>query len=684
MPRKVATYVEPKAVSRRYKRARRGGDDTDSADEARAKMGARWWREPDGKHCAGELWAWIERLRPAWSSRGLFDLILEGIYNDRPLGMGYDSTAAAGRGSWVRGPSANMNIAKMMVDASTARLTKRRPMPVISADDAGWSEKQFAKRASRVLRRKMGGHHVERISPLLIRDFNIRGTACGKSCRWNVGDTRMERHPIFEFIWDEREADYGEPQTLAQIKPINRDVLLETFPKYAEDIEKAPPFSRVNPWIAQTYQGPGWTDHIEVAESWHLPSAPDADDGQHVIAIRNRVIMREPWTRPRYPVSFAYWCPPQRGLRGTSLIEELASLQERINSTMADIDEMIRYQGKLKIFVQRGSQIVKSHLRAKGIAVIEIDGAAPSTQNALPALAEAISYVNMLMQKAEHLSGFNEMALSSKNVLGANASGKAIDTMDDIQSDRFAHVESGWMQFRVEQAQLQIDEARCMYEEAHGKYKKQFDEQPEPIAKDDLAPWIAEIDWRKIDIDGGDYHLTIEPINFLPDSRAGKLSFVAELSKAGLIPDPTMTADLFDEPDIARANRTILGPKHNLDRVMEGLADEDIDYLDVAPDPHMNLPLGVLMAKGELNDAQAMKAPDAVLDRYRNWIEDAKRLLDQANGAPSLQGAQSNTTIAQGNAATLQPGLGGGPPGGMPPPGMDAGGPPPMPMGAAA
>jgi len=603
------------------------------------------------------------------------------------LGAVQDAHAPeASRLSRLRQSSTNLNLVKQKVDASTARLTKRRPMPVISADDAGWSEKQFAKRASRTMRRKMGGSHVERLSPLLIRDFHIRGTAVGKCCRWNIGDTRMERHPIYEFVWDPDEAAYGEPKTVAQIKPINRDVLLEAFPKYAEQILKAPPYQRGMPWMAYVYRGPGRADLVEVAEGWHLPSGPGADDGQHVIAIQGCVILREPWTRPRYPFSFAYWCPPQRGLRGTSLVSELAGIQSKVNDVMRDIEEMIAYAGKLKLFVQRGSSLIKNHLRAKGAAVIEIDGAAPSFAPAIPALQESINVLQLLMAKADELSGFNQLALSGKNILGSNASGKAIDTLDDIQSDRFAHVESGWMQFRVEQAQLQIDEARCMWDEAHGNYEHMFEEQPEPIGKKQLAPWISEIDWRKIDIDSGDYHLTIEPINFLPDSRAGKLSFVKELSAAGLIPDPTMTADLFDEPDIARANRTILGPKHNLDRIMEGLADPDVDYIDVAPDPYMNLALGVLMAKGELNDAQSHLCSDAadrarldvVLDRYRTWIEDAKLLIDKANNAPSMPGMQAANMGASPNAATLQPGLGGDA-GGPMSPGAGPGA-PPMPM----
>ncbi len=172
----------------------------------------------------------------------------------------------------------------------------------------------------------------------------------------------------------------------------------------------------------------------------------------------------------------------------------------------------------------------------------------------------------------------------------------------------------------------QGDEYDPGYEEAHqgDEYDPGYEECGEPITKAELAPWIRENEWDKVDIDAGDYHLTAEPINFIPDTRSGKLSAVAELSQAGLIPDPTMTADLFDEPDIARANRSILGPKHWLDHVLESLADPKVPMLDILPDQFDNLELGLRLVKGELKEAQANRATDDELERYREWIAAAK------------------------------------------------------------
>jgi hypothetical protein len=174
----------------------------------------------------------------------------------------------------------------------------------------------------------------------------------------------------------------------------------------------------------------------------------------------------------------------------------------------------------------------------------------------------------------------------------------------------------------------------------------------------------------------------MEPENFIPGTRGGRLEYIESLGKNGLIPDPSMIANAFDEPDLQRMNRSVLGPLHNLERIMEGLADSKVPMYDLMPDSTMNLALGLLMAKGELNEAQACGATDDELQRYRDWMELLKREMDMASAganSPSLPGAQSVQTTMQPNAMTLQPGLGAG---GPPAPGIPPGGPPgPMPQG---
>lgn len=622
---------------------------------------ARWWRITDERKCADALWGWIDRLKTRSRAENMLDLIHEAIYEGRPLGTQLENPILAHLRPNKSAP-ANLNITRSMVDTGTSRLSKNRPMPVISADDAGWTEKLFGKRASRVLRRKLGKSDVERMRPDVVRDSMIRGTGVTKVVR-DGGDITYERCPRHELRADPREARYGwkSLRTLAQVKRVPLDVLREEYPDYADEIDAAAEAS-TDEFDPADYDSPNTGDLVEVGEGWHLPTAPGAKDGVHVIAIRGCVLLLEPWRRPRFPFALMHWSAPVRGIWGHGLVEDLTGVQAKVNDVARDIQEALYYGAALKIFAARGSNVNKSHLRARHPVVVEYDGARPEYVAGQSVPEAMIRFLEWLINKAYEIAGISQLQASSKNPLGAAASGKALDTMYDIGSDRFAHVELAQSTYVCDLAQCTLDEAQALSEEAGEKDSE--------IKRKDLAAWIREVDWRKVKVDEGDYHLTIEAINFIPDTRAGKLSYVNELAKAGVLTDPTQIASLFDEPDMARLFRTKLGPYNNILRIAEGLADPDVPLYTLQPDPHMNLAFGIEMIKAEYNDAQSTDAPEVILDRYRQWIDFARNTKKLAERDDMAMAPPSNSNLAGAPMAGMAPPLGMPPP--MAPPAMGA------------
>jgi hypothetical protein len=627
----------------------------------------KWWLAPTGNEAKSALWQFVDRQRATWSVDAIADLISEAIYNDTPISAG-GRLGASGR--WIGGLGGEnpLNVIKSLVDTGTARLTKVRSMPVISADDADYDESLFAREQSRVLRRKMGSGEMELVAPLIIRDFIIRGTAYGKIERCG-GDTEFRRVPAYEVVYDRREALHSLQTYRCHVRPESRDVLMAKYPKMAEEIAAAPAFTRIDPWMTYTYVGPNVADMVEVSESWHPPSSYDAEDGQWILCLRNKTIARAPWNCLRDPLRPVYWTPPTRGLgRGTGLVYEQAAAQSWINDILQDAREAIHHGSQLKIFQPRQGGANKHHMKARHPAIIEHDGAEPHYVAPDPVSKQAWAIAFQMAGEMYNTSGISQWSAQAKASLPGTPSGKALETMDDAQSDRFAHVESGYQQWRVSIGQGHVDVARMMHDEANNKVEKLFEEQPDPIKKDELAAWIRDNEWPNVDVDGGDYHLTLEPENFITGTRGGKLNEVNEAAKAGLIPDPSLTAALFDEPDIARANRGILGPVHRIERCLSDLTKLKVPYIECAPDPEMNLALARVLAQGELEEAKSRKANEKIQQRFRDFVSDCKRLMDLAKqeAAPSLQGAQANNIVAQGNAADLL-GPQGGTPTGAPP-----------------
>lgn len=622
--RKSRHYDEPGAYSRRQAERRErderrvGGDD----DDGETPQAGKWWTL-EGEACANAAWGWIDRLKKHHRVQSAMDAVWEAVYNDAPIGLLMDGSAALRRAQ----SDTRIKLAKSMVGTMTSRISKRRPMPCISADDAGFSEKRYAQRASRVLRRKMGQSKVERLSPVVVRDGLIRGTGVAKVYR-DGGDVAIEGVPRREVLVDPQESRYGDPRLMAQVKRVSRDVLCAMFPEHRAFIRTATRAARED-W--ESYEGTTDADQVEVGEVWMLPSTPGCGDGRHAIVMRGKLLKLEEWCRPRLPFAFFHWCPPPTGCGfwGTGLVSECAPTQKEVNDTLKDMGEAIALAHQLKIFIQRGSSIDKNHMRARNPVVIEHDGQVPQYVAPTPFNQAVLEYLKWRIAQAYETCGISQASAASKNPLGSNASGKALDTMYDLESDRFADVESQFAQFRVDLGQLMLDEARAIADDDKDADKKS-DDYVKP------ARWISKIDWDKVKTDEGEYHLVLEPVNFLPDARSGKLAQVKEMADAGLLANPMQTAALFEEPDIARANRYQLGPYKRIEKWLEDLANTDVALEQCAPDPFLaaRADMAREMCLGELDMAIAEDAEDdesgqEVLARYRWALQMLKGAVEE-------------------------------------------------------
>ena len=614
---------------------------------------AKWWKLK-GKDAGNALWAWTDTRRAYLRGYNTLDLIHEAIYEGRPLGRRIATAAMDFLRSQTQA-SSYLNVLQSMVDTVVSRNGKRRPMPVIGCDDAEYSEKLYARRASRTLRRKMGQPLLEVELPLWMRDGVVRGDGFLQAVR-NGGDVSVERFPRSELVFDDGEVKGGWPRTLSRVTLVDRDVLAVQFPKDGKRIARVTRASR-DPWSPYDYDSPIDNDMVELVMGWRLPSQIGADDGRVVYTIRDgeEPLREAQWKRPRFPLARLQWTPPMRGFLGIGLCQQLAGSQGKVNELWADHQEALYWGSALKIMVPRGSQTNKHHLRARHPAIVEVDGGitrdswiAPD-----PASRQAMDSLRWLIQQMYEIAGISQAAAASKNPLGPNASGKALDTFYDIESDRFSMFESQYSMGRVQVGLVMLDKTRDLIEAVEA------DE-----VDVDLAPWIDNIDWKKFEFDGGTYHLFVEPANFIPETRGGRLDVLGDMAKIpGLMTDPLQMASLFEEPDISRANRHLLGPMRMLEAVMEMLGDPSIPLEDCVPTPYMLAEPGLAkkMALGELGNAFSERANDDEIGRYRWFLS----MLESAEKSAAPPPAPMPMA----------------PDAGAPPPGMPAPGPmatPPM------
>lgn len=567
-------------------------------EKLRAQIAVRWWN-CDEDDRAGALWTWVDRFKSLARQRSQFDAVVDAIYLNRPITSQANSVSLLKR---VDSSEVTLNFIASVVDTVTSKLGKRRPMPVVSADDARGKQKIFAKKASRVLRRKMGCSDVERLTPKVLRSAVQFGDGFACVVR-DGGDVRIEEVPRGEIVVDPSDAKRGEPKTIARHYTAHRDTLLALYCDAVDVILAAP---RSTEEYHFNDDGIVDSDTIEVVEAWRLTVGETC--GRHTVAVRGAVVIDEEWDRKQLPFAVLHWRAPSVGMFGQGLVEEVAPVQQKIDDSFAQIAHNMEALGGVTIFLPRNGGINKTHLRGKGVRVVETDGPVPQFIAPSPVSPQLVAFLEWLIQRIYEIPGISQASAASKNPLGGNASGKALDTMYDIESDRFSHVESAYAQFRVDLGRLIVEEARAIA----------ADEETE-----EQAPWIQKIDWTQCDIDGGEYNLVLEAVNFLPDSRAGRLSTVSEMGKAGIISDPEQIASLFDEPDIARANRSMLGPYKYAQNLADELLEGDKSIAELTPDPSISwLGNGKLRKylQGIYADAIAEGEDEDVLDRFRDFF----------------------------------------------------------------
>jgi hypothetical protein len=633
-----------------------------------ARQAANWWLlKADAQ--AAAIWQHVEALEQRERLRIARDQVNEAIYS---------SNVSAGRRSadlmaifrTLGFQAADLNFTRQIVDALVARIGNNQPAIRVAADGADWTQRRQAKLLDKVVGGELEQLDVQHDAPLALRASLVTRAGAYKVVPHN-GDIVGDRIPVDEFRVDDREARYGRPRQLHHVKRVAREVLMRDHPKHAGVIRDAE--------VARKRQGEdeneigGQTNMIDVCESWHLPSRKDADDGVRVISIRERPLLTEPWKRPRFPVAFLRWSPPQRGFWGCSLVDELAALQYKVNEIARDLMRNIYFTSSVAVITRRSASIVKKQLAGKEPYTLEVDNPGDVLWEAPDGFSPAqFQFLQWLIQQMFEVSGVSQLMAQSKNPLGAGASGAALSEFYDIESERFSQLETAYARFWRQIGELIIDAAKDLSEDEGFKKRE--------------VRWvkrgvIERVKWSEVNtgtLDDDRYQLRLEAAGYLPKTRSGKMQALEQLIAQGFL-DPVWAPALLDFPDLEQANMIRSAPVDYAIFCMEQVLDCEVDENgDVAeaksepvptPDPDANLGLLMAVAKALKLQQVAERAAVGVIERCARWCE----LVDAAlKAAAPAQPAAPPVDPAMMGAPGMSPAIAPG----MPPPAPMA--PPPM------
>lgn len=617
----------------------------------------RWWRY-EGDRLASAVAGACTQMMTAQASRRESLWRYARMYGNY-VGMGAQGSSIL-RTSFGGATAArlSLNVVKNMCGAATSKVTKTRPKPMFLTSGGDYSDQKRAKQLTKFAEGQFYEVDLYDLAPTVFLDATIYGTGILKIFE-EEETIRAERVFPWEVMCDDSDGQNGAPRQLYQIARMDKLVLSELYPEHKDKILEAPE----SPLWDYESGGSALTGNlsnlITVREAWHLPSGKQANDGKHVLAIENCVLLDEPYEADYFPFVFLRWSKAPVGFWGIGLAEELMGIQVEINVLLRSIQQAHHLMGKSHWMVDNSSKVLSTHLDNEIGTITRYSGIAPQVYAPQVVSPEIYSHLWQLYNRAYEIAGISQLSAQSQKPAGLD-SGKALRTFADIQTERFIVVAREYESFFLESARQMIELARVIAKA-----------NPDYTVKVEGKRSVEKIKWSDVHLTEDEYIMKSYPVNALADEPAAKMQQVQEMISAGLI-EQDVGLRLLDFPDIEREFDGMFSTQELMGDWIEDMIDKGIYN---PPEPLMDLHRSLQMAQDAYVYYRRMNVPQENLELLLRFISDVMSLQSPPeNQAPPMP-------MTPDMPAGPMPPMPGGPippmPPGMPPMGPEAV--PPMP-----
>lgn len=626
----------------------------------------KWWFKKDDDQ-AQAIQNTLFNIRLFQVSRYNQMALSNRLYGNRGLSQMF-STGKAGTTRMVKLASLppdrlTNNIVSSCVDTIHSKMTKNKPMPMFLTSGGTYKEQRKARKLTRFGEAVFHEGQVHLKGAEAFRSSLIVGD--GFMYVYKDPDTKrvaFENVPAEELLVDEIEAAHGYPRQMHRTKNCDRGVLM------AMEAFKDDKYQKIL-MDADLIQGDSGTtpvqvsDTIEVRESWHLPSGPEAKDGCRVLSVSSGILCEEPWDYDWFPFAKFQWGKPRLGWYGTGAVQMIQGQQVEVNKLLWLESSSIHMMGSFKIAVSMGSQVVPEHLN-NGIGIqLKYAGDKPPQYLTPQAFHEQVpGMIKDVTASAYEQLGVSMLSAQSKKPEGLD-SGTAIREYNYIETDRFYSKGADYEQFYMDIMDLAIKVTKCIVKEEGNYTVKHFGSE---------MRYLTEIDWKALDVDEMDYVIQCFPVSSLPNEPSGRMQKVQEYVQAGWM-TPARGRRLLAFPDVEKDDNLANAAEEYickiLDKMVDGESDDPEDDF-TPPDPLDNLDLAKEMAVQEFNLARCGDLEEPRLNLLRRFIEQCAALQQAA--MPPQPAAAPGAGVPQGSPAAppgsdLMPQAGGGAPAAPPP-----------------
>lgn len=478
-----------------------------------------WWKTKDSTQRCGELLSTVAYLKESQGFRYRQAAMYARLYGNMSLFSFAGSNLNKIDQTGLPADRPTFNLIQSASDTLVSRIAQSRPSPVFLTDNGNYKERNLAKKLNNFIQGELYQTKAYDKGAIALRDALVEGTGCLHVYEDHESRVAIERVLLTELLIDSSEGIYGEPRRLYRIKLVDRDVLMELFPKFKTKVisaERAYPDNSAESSKAVS-------DLVMVVEAWSLPTGKDSKDGRHTIACSAGELLDEPYAKQRFPFVFLHYSPRLLGFWAQGLAEQLMGTQMEVNSLLYTISKAIKLVGVPRVFVEDGSKVTKTHLNNEVGTIVTYRGTKPSYEVAQCVPQELYAQLQRLIDYGYQQCGVSALQASSTKPAGLN-SGEAIRSYDDISTDRFNSLSRRYDNMFIDLTYLITDTAKDIAER-DGEYSTVYTHKN----------GTKEVNFPEASLIKDSYVIQCFSQSSLPRDPAGRLAAITERMQAGLI-----------------------------------------------------------------------------------------------------------------------------------------------------
>ena len=612
--------------------------------DSKAGLLAMWWEAKTPTQLAGELCGAAAYLKVAQPYRSKILATNVRMYCGLSVyNYAGSNTTRMDRTKVLPDDRPTFNMVQVGSDTLVSRLGQDEPAPKFLTDGADYKQRHLAQSLNQFVLGEFYQVDAYEKARKFLRDTIVMGSGALKVYPdWDTEKVAVDRVMVTDLFVDDNDSINGDPQSLVQLKLMDRDRILARFPKGKQVLSatesSVPDASDAALTLA---------NQVMMVEGWRLPIGIKGEKsyvpGRHTIACMGGILEDEPWHKG-FPFVFMNYSDPFLGFWGQGAATQIYGTQMALNRILYTIARAITLVGVPRVFQEQSSKISATHHNNEVGVIVKYSGTKPSYEVAPCNAPEMYTERDKLIQYGLQQLGVSSMQATAQKPTGLN-SGEAIRSYDDIATDRQAELAKKYSNAFIDLAYLIVD---CAVEiaEVTGHYQTVY---PNKDGTKEIQ--LPQLKFLKDD----PFVIKCFSESSLPKTPAGRMATVTEQVTSGML-SIKEGRRLLKFPDLEQNEKLQNASEERILQILDQIVDTG---KFTPPDSFMDLSLATELVVQYYNLYMSANLEEAKAEKLRKFFRLTQVLIQAATppAPPAAAGAPGGMPQPQVTPPPAQSGV---------------------------